>query len=139
MLKKVIASIFILFCLSGFYAGWRAYQIRQNTAERAAQDFVQHLNKGETTIAYQHLTPTLIEGRETYWQGFLKQFKGQDTPRLINKTTLKNTFNTYAEHSEPQQFTYDFKLNDKNYQLVVTLFKVNKNWRVGELYGDYTP
>lgn len=139
MFKKVITLIFILFCLSGFYAGWRAYQMRQNTAERAVQNFIQNLSKGETAITYQQLAPALTHGRETYWQDFLKQFKGQGMPQLTNKTALKNTFNTYAEHSEPQQFTYDTKLNGKNYQLVITLLKVNKQWQVGELYGDNTP
>lgn len=139
MFKKILAFLFILFCLCGLYAGWRAYHIRQNTAEHAAQSFTRNLDEGETAAAYKQLSPELTHGREAYWQDFLRQFKGQGAPQLTDKIALKNTFNTYPEHSEPQRFTYNLKLNGKNYQLVLILLKVNKNWQVSELSGDNTP
>ncbi len=139
MAKKIATLLFILFCVGGFYAGWHAYKIRQNTAERAAQRFSESLVKGETAAVLEQLSPELIRGRETYWQDFLAQFKGQGAPELIDKTALKDPFNTYPEHSDPQRFTYNLTLNGKKYQLVATILKVNKDWQIGELYGDVTP
>jgi hypothetical protein len=135
MAKKITPILFILLCLGGLYAGFYVYRSLQNTPERRAEQFVQTIKAGEVDRAYALLTPQLAVGREAYWRDYLSHFEPGGKSSLVAHEQLKNSLNTYAEHADPQRFTYQLKRGGQDYRLNVVVVKVGKQWRVAELYG----
>lgn len=133
MLRRIVSWLLIAAILIVVGLWWQA---ARNTPQAVATAFTKELATGKTDTAYQRLTSGLTQGRESYWQEYLQEFKtSKSEPVLSKEDQVIDSFNTYTAAEDPHRFTYMYQLEKGDYQIVFLLIKEGKAWKVDELYG----
>lgn len=134
MFQKILLVVGVIAVV---FLGVYTYRTMQNTADKAAQQFVTQLTKGETSQAYKALTADLAKDREQYWQDYLKQFKTESQPMLVGSTSITDAFNTYTAKENPTRILYSVQVADREYTLQMVLIRQEGTWKIDELQSSH--
>jgi hypothetical protein len=136
--KKILTIVILLAIVLAAGFGVSVYRAAHRTPESAVSAFIRDLAKQDTTATYDSFTRNFKKERsEQAWRQYVRSLKIDVDPIFAKKTDIVDRFNTYPAGSDPQRFVYDFKVKNRDYQLVAVILKQDGSWKIDDLQGSY--
>jgi hypothetical protein len=140
MVKKSLLFVVAACMLFGLmYAVASVRASMRNTPERVAETIVKDLAASKSDLILNRMTAESRKDRDAYWQSYLKANKPAQAgaAEQISADRIVDTFHAYPPESDPHSFIYKYAVDGKEYRLTLILFKLQGQWVIDDLFGDY--